>query len=150
MTDSTAQLEVLKKIAEVAKLAGIRGQVDEQALVFRSTFSLANNRSQLVHVRQTTQTPSGSPVVTIMSPCVTMKSGWLKGISKEQALGLLRANEKFPFARYGISSSAESDMVLASVDVLLESLDAAEFNTYMWAVASCADAYEATHGGDKY
>ena len=150
MNDTSGQIEVLRRIAEVAKLAGIRGQIDEQAMMFRSTFGLDNGRSQLVVVRKTMNARNGGPVVTIFSPCVELDAGWLKGISKDQALGLLRANERFPFARYGLSTMGGKEMVIASMDVLLDSLDAEEFGTYIWSVATVADAYEAQHKQDKF
>ncbi len=150
MNDSSGQMEVLRKVAEVAKLAGIRGQIDEQVMMFRSTFGLDDGRSQLVLVRKTMDAPGGGAVVTIFSPCVQLDSGWLKGISRDQALGLLRANERFPFARYGISTMGGAEMVVSSMDVLLDSLDAAEFGTYIWSVARAADAYESRHKQDKF
>lgn len=150
MNDAAAQLDVLRKIADVARLAGVRGQIDEQLMAFSSSFSLPDERSQRVLVRQTAQAPDGSPVITILSPCVTLDSGWLKGISRDETLGLLRANEKFPFARYGISKLGGQEMVVASMDVLLDSLDATEFGTYIWSVASVADAWEATHKQNKF
>lgn len=150
MNDAAGRLEALKKIVEVARLAGIRGQADEQALVFSAMFTLENDRTQKVLVRQTLQAPDGSPVISIMSACAKLDQGWLKGMSKDDALNLLRANEKFPFARFGITKFGGEEMVIASMDLLLDSLDAAEFGTYIWAVARAADAWEATQKHDTF
>lgn len=147
---SDAVNDVLKKIADVAKLAGIRGRVDEERKAFIANFTLENKRTQGVMIRQTGQGPTGSPVVTFSSACVVKPSGWLRGLSRDQALDLLRANERIPFSRYSIISSKKEDMVLASMDALLETLDPVEFNTYIWAVARAADMYEAEHKQDQF
>lgn len=135
-----------QKITEVAKLAGIRGNMDEKGR-FVAGFTLANKRSQLVYVRPTMQTPAGT-VVTVYSPCRHVKGGLLSRMSREDAIELLKTNENIPFARYSIMADDSGDMmVMAGLDALLETLDPTELNTYMWSVATFADAYEAKHEG---
>ncbi len=139
---------ILKKIADIAKLAGIRGQVDEKGR-FAAGFTLADKRTQLVYVLPSVQTPAGT-VINIYSPCRWVEGGLLSKMSRDQALELLKANENIVFARYSVLEGEDGQMlVMAGMDALLDTLDAAEFNTYLWAVATHADAYEAKHEGKK-
>lgn len=140
----------LKRIAQIATLAGINGTADAKRGYFKANFVTGENRSQLLHVRPSMRTREGQQVVTFMSPCRVVKSGFLKGLSKDEALELLRMNERIPFARFGIWSSDGEDMIVATVDHLLDTLDAAEFHNHAWAVAQSADAYEQKHGGDAF
>ena len=138
----------MKKIADIAKLAGIRGEVDGKGR-FAAGFNLSGQRTQVVYVLPSMQLPAGT-VVNIYSPCRVVKGGFLSGMSKEQALDLLKANEKIPFARYSVIEGEDGQLlVMAGMDALLETLDAAEFGTYLWAVATYADAYEAKHEDRK-
>jgi hypothetical protein len=144
------QLEILEKVSDIAALAGIRGKIDEDRMVFGAGFNLPDNRSQIVYVRPTDATIKESVVVTFFSPCLVVKSGFMKGISKEQALGLLRANEQILFARYGLWTMGKQDMVVASVDQILDTLDPEEFEAHIWHVAMAADSFEKQHGQDHF
>jgi hypothetical protein len=136
----------LNKIAEIAKLAGIRGGIDDRGR-FRATFRTGENRSQVVYVFPTRRVPAGQ-VVNIYSLCRMVKGGFLSGMSKEDALELLKLNEQVPFARYSIMEDDQGQiLVMAGLDALLDTLDAAELNTYLWAVAMVAEAYEIKHEG---
>lgn len=143
-------LESLEKIADIATLAGMKGEVDEDKLHFVAGFNLGEGRSQMVYVRATGRAPNDAPFVTFFSPCLTVKTGLLKGISKEQALDLLVRNEQVPFARYGVWKQDGKDMIVASIDHLLDTLDPEELKHNMWAVALAADVYEKEHGQDKF
>lgn len=141
--DATA---ALTKIAEIAKLAGIRGGVDDRGR-FRATFLMGENRSQVVYVFPTRRVPDGQ-VVNIFSICRIVKGGFLSGMSKGEALELLKLNEQIPFARYGIMQFDQGQIVVvAGLDALLDTLDAAEFSAYLKAVAMCAETYEIKHEG---
>ncbi len=144
------QLEVLEKISEVATLAGMRGEINEEALRFEAGFELPDNRNQIVYVRPLDESIGDSAVVTFFSPCVAIKSGFMKGISKDMALDLLARNEQTLFARYGVWLGQGADMIVASVDHLLDSLDPEEFRAHMWYVALAADNYEKEFGVDDY
>lgn len=142
---------ILKRISDVAALAGIRGRIDEQAGAFMGSFGLDNDRSQTVMVRPTMRTREGKAVVTILSPCRVVDKGFWGGLSKDDALELLRHNENVPFARFGITPFGEGkEAVVASIDHILDTLDAEELHNHMWAVAMAADAYEAKHGRDEF
>ena len=74
----------------------------------------------------------------------------LNRLSRQEAIDLLKKNEQVLFARYGMWSTADADMIVASVDHLLETLDPDELKTSMLCVALAADAYEKQHGGDDF
>ena len=144
------QLDVLEKVAEIATLAGIKGGVNEEKLRYEAGFDLEDGRSQVVHVRVSGQSMTQAIVVTFLSACLAVKTGFLKGLSKDQALELLKRNEKLMFARYGIWDVDGHDVIVASVDHLLDTLDPQEFHSHMWHVAMAADAYEREHGQDQF
>jgi hypothetical protein len=151
MANTSERLQQLQRIADVATLAGIKGRIDEARESFVASFTTGDERSQVVHVRPTVRTPKGQQVVTFVSPCRVAKKGFLRGLSKDDALELLKLNERVPFARFGVLSGDEEDMVVTSVDHILDTLDAAEFFNHCWAVATAADGYERKHGdGDRF
>jgi len=143
-------LETLKRVAEVAALAGIRGKVDDEREQFVSGFELPEGRSQMVYVRMSAQDVEDSEVITIFSPCHVFKKGLFKGITREQAIELLMMNEQITFARYGMWESNNEQMIVASVDNILDTLDAPELRAAMWHVAIAADAYERKYGADDF
>ena len=89
-------------------------------------------------------------VVHLFSPCLQVKKGLFKGITRDQAVDLLVKNEAMTFARYGVWQSDEGHMIVASVDHILDTLDPEEVKTSMHLVALAADAYEKLHGQDQY
>lgn len=144
------KLDILDKISEIAALAGINGTVDEERMHFAAGFHTTQERTQMAYVRPAPEGPTGEPAVTFFSPCLTVKKGLLSGMSKDRAMDLLRRNEKMFFARFGIWSSDDHDMIIASCDHLLSTLDAKEFYNNIYAVAFAADNYEQQHGQDDY
>ncbi|HLL55020.1 MAG TPA: hypothetical protein VK447_15805 [Myxococcaceae bacterium] len=142
-------LNVLERVSEVSMLAGINGQIDEQRMVFAMGFGLGEGRRQVVYVRDATQR-GNRKIVTLFSPCLTVKKGLFGGFSKEKALELLRRNENVLFARYGIWDSKDETMVVASMDHMLETLDPEEYKASALHVAIAADMYEREHGQDNF
>ena len=130
-----SSLEVLQRVAEIAAKAGIQGEIDEENEHFVAGFELPEGRSQMVYVRPTAGGGEDSFVVTIFSPCHVFKKGLFKGISKEQCIELLQLNEKLTFARYGMWESEKEQMIVASVDNILDTLDPPEFEAAVWHVA---------------
>ena len=141
-------LRRLGQVKEVATLAGLKGQVNEQRGQFEMVFMLDQQRSQLVYIRDTSS--EKRQAVTLFSPCLILKKGLLAGLTKETALELLRANERLSFARYGIWESDTETMIVASYDHLLETLDPQELESTAWSVAIAADMFERKHGQDKF
>ena len=146
MADSN-KLTTLKKVGDVAALAGIRGKIDNDREQFVSGFELPEGRSQMVYVRLSANDVEDSVVITVFSPCHVFKKGLFKGISREQAIELLMMNEQITFARYGMWESGNEHMIVASVDSILDTLDPSELRAAMWHVAIAADAYERKYGG---
>lgn len=144
------RLAVLRQVESVAALAGLRGEVIEDSSHFRMGFSRSQGRTQQVFVRCTGHTPDGKVIVTFFSPARRVTKGLFKGLGREQAMALLRLNENLYFARFGIWESTTEVMIVASMDAILESLDAAEIMAYAQYLSHAADEYEAKHGGDEF
>jgi len=144
------RLEILKKVANAAALAGIKGQIDADGKHFAMGFNTTAGRTQMVYIRPTGKTPDGQDIVTVFSPALVVKKGMFAGMSKDQAIALLRLNENTFFARFGIWESETESMVVASSDLILDTVDTAELNAHAYYVAFAADNYEAKHGADKF
>jgi hypothetical protein len=144
------QVEVLKRIEQVAMVAGMRGVIDEQRMAYRMGFNLDSGRRQMVLVRFAGQTGTGDIVVTFLSPCLVVKKNFLSGISKAQAVDLLKRNANLMIARYGIWDSETESAIVASVDRFLDNLDSKEFEANALCVALAADHYEREHGQDEF
>ena len=143
------KLEVLERIAEIATLAGLKGEIDEENLRFITGYEFEDSRRQMVFVRDTTRNPE-QRIVTLYSPCLMVKKGLLGGVSKAMALELLRANENLHFARFGVLELPKETLIVASVDHLLDTLDPPEFEASALHVALAADQYEHRHGQDEF
>ena len=141
----TPEQEVLENVAKVAALGGVKGKINEKANRFEARYTFEAGRDHWVFVR-----PKANGVVSIFAACLKVKKGFLKGIKKEQALDLLQRNERMPFARYGVAPLDGEDLIVASVDHRMDTLDPAELATHMAAVARAADAYEKEHERDDY
>jgi hypothetical protein len=144
------RLALLKKIENIATLAGMRGKMDDNGRHFAMGFETSQGRKQVIYVRPGGRTPDGKDIVTVFSPAVIFKKGMFSGISKEQALELLRLNENTLFARFGIWESEKESMIVASSDLLLETTDPDELKVHALSVAFAADGYESKHGKDEF
>ena len=139
------RLALLKQLESVAALAGLKGVISDDGQFFLMGFEVGDGRSQRVFVRPTGSTPDGKTVVTISSPAHLQSKGWFSSFSREDAINLLRLNENTFFARYGIQdagSVSKEMMIVASSDVILETLDAEELRAHAHFVSHAADAYE--------
>lgn len=144
------RLEILKQVASVAALAGLRGEVDDDAKHFKMGFETSDGRSQQVFIRPSGQTPDGQQIVTLFSPAHVFEKSMFGGFTKDQAIGLLKLNENSFFARFGIWEGAKETMVVASSDLLLPTLDPEELRAHAFYVSFAADKYESTHGLDRF
>jgi|694.fasta_scaffold127946_3 hypothetical protein len=139
------RLALLKQLESVAALAGLKGVISDDGQFFLMGFEVGDGRSQRVFVRPTGSTPDGKTVVTISSPAHLQSKGWFSSFSREDAINLLRLNESTFFARYGIQDAgpiSKEMMIVASSDVILETLDAEELRAHAHFVSHAADAYE--------
>lgn len=145
-----ARDDVLKRIESVVTLAGLRSEIDEENGRVKLGFDLGAGRTQAAYVTPAGSCSDGDVVIEILSPCLRLKKGWMKGMSKEMAIDLLRRNQKMTFARFGVLEWESELLVVVSVDALLDSLDPAELGAHVTSVVEAADAYEREQGLDKY
>ncbi len=150
MDTSEQELEVLRKFSDIAALAGIKGDINEEAPSFSAGFELPEGRSQMVYVRPLPEAVGGKDAVCIFSPCRRVKKGILGGLKKNEAMELLQLNSQLLLARYAIEDAEDGYMVVTSIDCVLETLDAEEVEAYFWSLAIAADNYEKRFGGDEF
>jgi len=142
--------QLLSQIADIAAIAGARGEIDLEMGVFKINRGAAEGRSQMVFVRPTGEVGHGKPMISFFSIAMSYpKTKLMSAISNKELLGLLIKNENMPFARYGIQERENDYLVVASADYILETLDGDEFQAATTFVAMAADTYEATKGEDK-
>ena len=144
------QIEILSRFADIASIAGVRGKIDEELALFAAGFELEEGRSQMVFARALPEAVKGQDAVCIYSPCRRVKKGFMRGFSKDDCLELLRLNSELLMARYGVIESEEEYLVMASVDIILDTLDAEEVEASFWFVAIAADDYEKKFGSDEF
>jgi hypothetical protein len=142
--------EILKRFADIVALAGIRGDIDDDGDMYITGFNLDEGRSQMVYVRALPDAVKDQDAVCIYSPCRRVKKGLLRGLSKDQGLELLKLNSDILFARYGILESDDEILVMASIDVFVDTLDPEEVEAAFMFVALAADKYERRFGGDEF
>ena len=131
-------------------MAGLRGGIDDAGEHFQMGFDTSNGRNQRLFIRPTGPSQDGRTVVTFFSPARTMSKEMFAGLSRQEAIDILRINENLYFARFGIWESATEITIVASADAVLETLDAAEMRTLAYAVVNAADAYEAKFGVNRF
>ena len=70
MDTKERELEILRKFADIAALAGIKGEIDEEMPLYAAGFELDDGRSQMVYVRPLPEAIGGKmDGVCIVSPC---------------------------------------------------------------------------------
>jgi len=150
MSSPDVMRQLLSQIADIAAVAGVRGEIDPEMGAFKINVGTAEGRSQTVFVRPTGEVAGGKPMISFFSIArFYPKTKLTSAISNKELLGLLIKNENMPFARYGIQERENDYLVVASADYLLETLDGGEFQTAATFVAMAADTCEAAKGEDK-
>ena len=151
MNDSDTMRQLVNQIADIAAVAGVRGEIDPELGAFRINVGVAEGRSQMVFVRPSGEVGAGKPIITFFSIARAYpKTKLTSAISNKEMLGLLMKNDNMPFARYGIQERENDYLVVASADYLLETLDGSEFQAAANFVAMAADKCEAEKGEDNH
>jgi hypothetical protein len=149
MSDDTPDLmSVLKRVLEVATLAGIKGKINEEDQRFEACYEFEDRRTQMVYARPI-RTPGG-PGICVFSPATRYKKGFFGGPGKKEAQALLLRNEDLTFARYGLRDYGEGLLLVASVDLLLETMDPEELRAAMGSTSAAADTWEERSGTDNF
>lgn len=140
---------VLVRVEELAAECGIEGVHNEESRQYVICFGLPEGRTQEVYVSDSTAEPE-LPILTLHSTCLVVDKGLFKGISKAMALELLLLNETLNFARYGVQEDEDSYVIVASCELLLDSLSSSGLVAALECVALAADGYEAKFGQDLH
>ncbi len=140
------KLQALEQIDALAREAHVLGSVDSDSLRYDTERSFEDARSQGVGIFPVGKTPGEQVVVQFVSPCLELR----EGLTRRQARELLKLNEETSFARYGLWEGEETDVIVASCDVLLDSLEPTGFEEILNYLCTAADDYEKCHGVDVF
>lgn len=127
---------------------GLAPELHEDSVVVK--LQLPGGREHTVFISESGKSPGGFTVISFVSPCERLKTGFLTGISKRQALDLLRQNAAMPFAAFSLLSTENGEMLCVRSTQLLDTMDPAEFRASVECVAAFADRYEADQGRDDF
>ncbi len=142
--------ETIEKLGAIAARAGVVGKIDNDGERFVAGFGFEDGRSQMVYARPLL-TPEGAAVCVYSPAAKYKKSMFGGGLNKALALDLLIRNESLFFARYGVRDYEDELLVVASVDLLIDSLDVDELRSAMNSVSTAADVWEDKAGkGDSF
>jgi hypothetical protein len=140
--------DVLTKIEQIARMADLRCQRRGELLFFG--FDMGGGRTQTLAIGHMGEGDDGMNVIVFFSPCQSISSGLLGGLSKSSAVGLLKNNATLPFGHFAIMQLGEQDMVCVRATQLLETMEVKEFEALCYSVAQIADAWEQKIGQDKF
>lgn len=132
-------LEVLKRAAALAGAANMQPQFDPEYMHLLINVNL-NGKEQGVIIRDKTVNRN-MPVISIFSPCLSLKREEIKDRLPELSYKLLKANESINFAAYALIESAEDIMVIAACEELLEEITPKAFRASVTAAALAADLF---------
>jgi hypothetical protein len=142
--------DVLKQVEDVAALAGYNVSRHPNGMGVQIPFDMGNGRSQMVVVVPIGQAGNGKDVVRFYSPCMVVKKGMFKGLSKAQASDLLKRNANMLWGSFGVAELGDSEGVMVLSNQLVETMDVEEFKMHANYVAIVADEYEREHGQDNF
>lgn len=140
--------EILKKIDQVARMAGLRGQRVGELMMYN--FDLGRGREQAVAITHFGETEEGMNIITFISPCQRLSSGFLGGLNKTSAMNFLRYNTQLPFGHFCIMEIGDDEMVCVRATQILETMEVQEFEANCVTVAQVADAWEQRIGKDDF
>lgn len=142
---------VLEKVTQIATMAGYTVKPIPERNFVAVPFDMGNGRKQVVYIRYIGQTPDEQDVVSFDSPCLEVKKGWLRGLSKDKALDLLKRNANLLFGAFAIEQlEGDHDVLIVCSNQILDTMEVEEFDAHVRAVAVIADEYEKEHGQDVF
>jgi hypothetical protein len=143
--------QVLEKVSQIATMAGYTVKSMPERNFVAVPFDMGNGRKQVVYVRYIGQTPDEHDVVSFDSPCMEVKKGWLRGLSKDRAIDLLKRNANLLFGRFAIEQiEGEDDVLIVCSTQIIDTMEVEEFDAHCRAVAVIADEYEKELGTDHF
>ena len=111
---------------------------------------MPEGRAQTVFIDAIGTSPRGETVVAFTSPCQRIEHGFLRHMTRRQAVDLLQRNAALPFAAFCVLSRDKTDMLCVRSTLLLETIDPEEFRASCECVGKFADEYEAELGKDEF
>ncbi len=147
----TATTEVLRKVNEIAALAGYTVQPHDQVEdMLVCPFDMGGGRSQIVYIHPVGQTPDGMEIISFFSPCAAVKQGFLNGLSKRHAVDLLRRNGMLLGGQFAVVDFGNIDLLVVRSTQIVDTMEVEEFRMHANLVAMVADDYEREMGTDVF
>ncbi|MHC4390843.1 MAG: type III secretion system chaperone family protein [Planctomycetota bacterium] len=140
--------DVLARVEAVGAEAGLTGQRTGDLLMYG--FELPGGRRQTLAIRKFAQTDDGMNIISFISPCERLGSGFFSGMSKKTALELLRLNSQLPNGAFCLSTIGGTEHLCVRATQILETMEVEEFEAHCMAVASLADIWEMRIGKDEF
>lgn len=150
MSTST-NTNVMQKVEQIATMAGYKVQQHPQMPdMIVCPFDMGNGRSQVVYLHPCGQSFEGQDVICFMSPCMSVKKGLLKGLSKKVASNLLQRNSCLKTGAFAIVNFDNIDLLVVRSTQIVDTMEVEEFRMHVNACAVIADEYEREHGTDVF
>lgn len=151
MSTTTTPEAVLRKVADIASLAGFKvGPHPQVANMLVCGFDMGGGRTQTVYIAPCGKLPDGSDVIAFQSPCMALKKGLLTGMSRKTALDLLTRNGNLGCGAFCIENFGEIDVLCVRSTQIVDTMEVEEFSLHVSAVAVIADEYERENGTDVF
>ena len=147
MNRSPKVREGLDRVAQIAESEGLAFKDETTRLVI--PYDMGAGRLQVVYI-QCEPMDDGGIVVSFLSPCFENKPGFFTGLSKDQALSLLRRNHRMIGAAFILLTARDGEFLAVRAGQLLDTMQLEEFRRHLSTVCSAADAYEREIGQDDF
>lgn len=140
--------DIIGKIEQIARMADLHFQRNGDYLML--SFDLGQGRDQTIGVGPLEETFDGMNVILFFSPCQRLSKGLMGGLSKSDAVNLLRYNAHLPFGHFCIMEIDGHETVCVRATQLLETMEVQEFRANCQGVATVADGWEQRIGKNEY
>lgn len=140
---------VMKKVKQVADLAGLRSRETDDGEMIVIGFDMGEGRSQQVFIRSVGNW-AGHDVIEFQAPCRRLRKGFMQGLGKNEALDLLRRNAKMLFGHFSLYTFDDEELLFVCSPQIVDTMEVEEFTAHVRACCLTADAYEKECGSDEF
>lgn len=147
--NAAAVRTVLTQVRAAAEAIDLRLEPDAGGELLRGCLPMPGGREQQVFVRVSGLLAQGLHVVTFFSPCHRVPEG--EQLAPDLMRRLLLVNEQHRFVRLALWPMDDGELVVASWDQIVETMEAEELGTQVRALAVVADRLEQQlDGSDRF
>ncbi len=135
------QMEVLRRISDIADSAGVVNQIDRKHQRIVMAYTLEPGRTHIVYVHPTHIALTDQEAVTVSSPCTIFENGSRSRAMQKNTTGPVFVKGCQLSATYEILEVRKQSVVVASLVHNLDSLDENELVKSLACVAIAAESY---------